>query len=467
MKILSRIKTFSEFENLKLATDSTNRTYFTWKTKTSVIGTPQISWNQIIFIDDLGAIYARGQLYGDVSGVYTKSESDSLYAKPSDITTEIGKLDLNKYVTLDQFTDSVDVSNLVTKGSMATINGQSLISGGNIEIDSSIYKIVTSLPESNALEDKIYLLKAATSTSSQTDFECWKWNGTNWVDLGPFGSVKIDLSQYLSKKEADQRYMVKSSNANSSLIVLDNGQVNNLGNNGQAYNAIRNVQGQDSDKWRLPTGSSFPLNCASFGVKSNGTTAFSHKKYDSYTYDKTTNTDKTTGARNTAVLVFSGNSGLMYAKNTGSANDVTEAMYKYVGVIDSPDERQRVYSVAQSDAQIDTLIQQALGPIVQNFNDQINELKVRIEDLENQNADLYSKLEAVIQKVGVTDEEIAAMSLPQGRGMDFPQIDMISQLQNETDEILEQLPENLQRAIQEATLPEVEDFGEEISWSDV
>ena len=41
---------------------------------------------------------------------------------------------------------------------------------------------------------------------------------------------------------------------------------------------------------------------------------------------------------------FSGNSGLLYAKNTGTAENVTDDMYKHVGVIDSPDVEQRVYS---------------------------------------------------------------------------------------------------------------------------
>lgn len=144
---------------------------------------------------------------------------------------------------------------------------------------------------------------------------------------------------------------VDSSNPNApALSISTTGAFNNFGNNGQAFNAVRNVS--SSNKYQSDTGSGFPLNAASFGVKDSGTTAFSHKKYD--TFNK--NDGSYTGARNTAVLVFSGRSGLLYAKNTGTANDVTDAMYKRVGVIDSPDEEQRVYSASQVDAIIQPLL---------------------------------------------------------------------------------------------------------------
>lgn len=382
---------------------------------------------------------------------------------------------LSNFLTRDEFTDSVDTSNLVTKGSVATINGASIINGGNIEIDSSIYKIVSTLPTENINTEKLYLLKnTSTSTSTETKYDVWRYAGDEWINDGPFGSVKIDMSQYLSKTEADKRYMVKSSNANSSLIVLDNGQVNNLGNNGQAYNAIRDVTGASSggvtNPYKLDTGSGYPINCAAFGIKVEGTAAFTHKKYDSYTYNKDTNTDKTTGAKNTAVMMFSGKSGLLYGKNTGTGADLTAAMYKRVGVIDSPDEAQRVYSVAQTDAQINTLIQTALSTIVNNFNDQINELKTRIEDLENQNEDLYTKVDLLIDKTGITEEELNGLVAggrdARGMGM-FPPVDMISMIQDETNDMLGNLPNDIKQAIEDVTEKDFENLDFDSSETDV
>ena len=250
----------------------------------------------------------------------------------------------------------------IGSGTLATLNGQSLEDGGNIELDLSLYKIVSVLPTEHILTNKIYLVPSPLSSSSLSSasntFDEYIYNDTTdpgtWELLGQIHQ-EIDLSGYLTKAEAESKYMAKgsvdSSNPNApALSISTTGAFNNFGNNGQAFNAVRNVS--SSNKYQSDTGSGFPLNAASFGVKDSGTTAFSHKKYD--TFNK--NDGSYTGARNTAVLVFSGRSGLLYAKNTGTANDVTDAMYKRVGVIDSPDEEQRVYSASQVDAIIQPLL---------------------------------------------------------------------------------------------------------------
>lgn len=46
---------------------------------------------------------------------------------------------------------------------------------------------------------------------------------------------------------------------------------------------------------------------------------------------------------------------------------MTEEMYRYVGVIDSPDEKQKVYSASQVDA------------LIKNLQDQIDELKAQLK----------------------------------------------------------------------------------------
>lgn len=249
----------------------------------------------------------------------------------------------------------------IDSGSLATLNGQSLEGGGNIELDLSLYKIVSSLPTENILTNKIYLVPnnaGASASAASNTFDEYIYNDTTdpgtWELLGQFHQ-EIDLSGYLTKSEAESKYMPKgsvdTSNPNApALSISTTGSFNNYGNNGQAFNAVRNVSG--TNKYLSDTGSGYPLDAASFGVKDNGTTAFTHKKYDTFNKQD----GSYTGARNTAVLVFSGRSGLLYAKNTGSANDVTDAMYKRVGVIDSPDVEQRVYSTTQVDAIIQPLL---------------------------------------------------------------------------------------------------------------
>ena len=170
----------------------------------------------------------------------------------------------------------------------------------------------------------------------------------------------IDLSGYIKTEDADNKYITKTSSSNGAAISISStGSFNNYGPNGQAFNAVRDV-GTTSITGK-------PINAASFGVKMDGTCAFSHKTYDTFN----TSTGAYTGAKNTAVLTFSGKSGLRYAKNTGSANDVTDAMYKYVGVIDSPDEYQRVYSAKQVD------------DLIKSLTDRIEALEAKVQALEN------------------------------------------------------------------------------------
>lgn len=268
--------------------------------------------------------------------------------------------DLSNLITRDEYSSLYSICvNHVAKGSLATVNGQSVEDGGNIELDLSLYRIVSELPEVG-LNNKVYLVPNTVSTDGRNTFDEYLYNDTTepptWELMGQFKS-DIDLSGYLKIEDAEKKYMAKGSQDNTnqnapSLSISQSGAFNNYGNNGQAFNAVRDVS--STNKYQTEIGSAYPLNAASFGVKDTGTTAFSHKKYT--TFNKADGTY--TGARNTAVLVFSGNSGLLYAKNTGSANDVTDAMYKYVGVIDSPDAKQRVYSASQVDALLSPLVSQ-------------------------------------------------------------------------------------------------------------
>ncbi len=271
--------------------------------------------------------------------------------------------------------DAIDLSNLVTNedvqpietaaygaiqsGTRGTINGTSIENGVDVTIDMSIFKVVETLPTTGIDPNKIYLVPA--TVGSETEFLEYLYVDGKWNQFGVYKST-IDLSVYMKTADADKKYMPKSGSTSgggtgASLSISSTGSFNNYGNNGQAFNAVRDVSG--SDKYKGKTGSNYPLNAASFGIKDNGTTAFSHKKYDTFN----TTTGAYTGARNTAVLVLSGKSGLRYAKNTG--------MYKRVGVIDSPDVEQRVYSTTQVD------------DIIRNLNLRIAALQARIEALES------------------------------------------------------------------------------------
>lgn len=249
----------------------------------------------------------------------------------------------------------------LTPGKGIEISDDNIIS---TNIDLSLYKIVSELPTQDIDNDKIYLVINTTSETENKYIE-YIHHTDGWEKLGEY-KADIPLDDYLKKEDAEKKYISKNNGSSSSsqISISTNGSFNNYGNNGQAFNAVRDLTG--TTKYQQPTGSGYPLNAASFGVKDNGTTAFSHKKYTTFNKD----TGAATGAKNTAVLVFSGNSGLLYAKNTGSASDVTEEMYKYVGVIDSPDEKQKVYSAKQVD------------DLIKGLTDTIAALEARVKALE-------------------------------------------------------------------------------------
>lgn len=162
-------------------------------------------------------------------------------------------------------------------------------------------------------------------------------------------NTQIASKEYVDKMQDtyDGRYIAKSATTSNTINVDKNGSMANFSTNGQAYLAVRPANGAEF----LPEITQ-PYAGAAFGVKLDGTTAFSHKTYTSYN----TSNGTYSGARNTAVLQFAGPIGLRYAKNTSSGNDVDEEMYKYVGVIDSDDEFQRVYSAKQVDDIIAPLV---------------------------------------------------------------------------------------------------------------
>lgn len=348
MKIFGTVASMSEFVKLKLSSDETNSDYYFWPDKTKTFdaskeniglnfGEPQVRWEQIVFIENEGAIYAKGKIYG--------------------------ACDLSNLITREEFSPTEErANNAIIQGTLGTINGMS-IEDGNIELNTDLFIIVTGddLPTENIDSDKIYIKPTPdTEDSTKTLFIQYIYKDNKWEYLGPY-EAKITLTDYLKTVDADKRYM-KLSNGAVNISVSDKNGLANYSNNGQAFNAIR-----DCGTGSL-TGKA--LNAGAFGVKLDGTTAFTHKTYDSFNAA----TGAAGGARNTAVLTFSGATGLRYAKNTGTAADVTDAMYKYVGVIDSPDENQKVYSAAQ----VDTLI---------------------------------SKIKTVLTSLGATDEQIQSIKI--------------------------------------------------------
>lgn len=102
----------------------------------------------------------------------------------------------------------------IDKGSLATINGQSLEDGGDIELDFTVAEFVTTLPSlSSASKSKIYLVPSDSTGTNNSYKEYIKVtiSGTDkWEQIGEY-KAEVDLSPYLKKTDASSTYVAKVS----------------------------------------------------------------------------------------------------------------------------------------------------------------------------------------------------------------------------------------------------------------
>lgn len=100
---------------------------------------------------------------------------------------------------------------------LKSVNGQSVVGSGNIEIDLSIFKVVESLPASGD-ERKVYLIKAPEKAkASKNIYIEYAWVNGEWEKLGEY-KAGIDIESYLKAEyEADDLHVTLGS--------VDGGQV--------------------------------------------------------------------------------------------------------------------------------------------------------------------------------------------------------------------------------------------------
>lgn len=91
---------------------------------------------------------------------------------------------------------------------MKTVNGNSILGSGDITIDLSLYKVVTSLPTTGIDVTKIYLVRNAQSSGGNLYTE-YIYTDNKWEELGAF-KANVDLAPYLTKIDAENTYSKKS-----------------------------------------------------------------------------------------------------------------------------------------------------------------------------------------------------------------------------------------------------------------
>lgn len=165
------------------------------------------------FLSDAGLTYLWGKIKDLVSGVETKVDavkdytinSKKISGNPTLTKTDVG---LGNVDNVKQIPDSVrgKANGVATLGAdgkltsaqlpvMKTVNGESVVGSGDITIDLTLYKVVTSLPTENIDTTKIYLVKSATAGEKNIYTE-YMYVDNKWEKIGEHKS-DVDLTPYV------------------------------------------------------------------------------------------------------------------------------------------------------------------------------------------------------------------------------------------------------------------------------
>lgn len=128
----------------------------------------------------------------------------------------------------------------IAKGALATINGQSLENGGNIELDFTVAEFVTKLPEmATASKSKIYLVASSESGTQNTYAEYIKITvgGTDkWEKLGEY-KAEMDLTPYAKNADLKAHTGNKENPHGVNKIQVGLGNVDNTSDSTKANTA--------------------------------------------------------------------------------------------------------------------------------------------------------------------------------------------------------------------------------------
>lgn len=128
----------------------------------------------------------------------------------------------------------------IAKGALATINGQSLENGGNIELDFTVAEFVTKLPDvATASKSKIYLVASSESGTQNTYAEYIKVTvgGTDKFEkLGEY-KAEMDLTPYAKAADLTAHTGNKNNPHGVTKAQVDLGNVDNTSDSTKANTA--------------------------------------------------------------------------------------------------------------------------------------------------------------------------------------------------------------------------------------
>lgn len=108
-----------------------------------------------------------------------------------------------------------------------TINGTSVKGAGDIHIDLTLYKVVSSLPTSDIDTTKIYLVKDSSIDGNL--YSEYMYVDSKWEKLGNFRS-SVDLEPYAKKNKAvsSLKFFSEENQVKFILLNIDEGEINSI-----------------------------------------------------------------------------------------------------------------------------------------------------------------------------------------------------------------------------------------------
>ena len=132
----------------------------------------------------------------------------------------LSNTNLSDYITNEQLqpvSDKIDdvsakvediSTKIIKKGTLGTINGQSIENGNNITIDINLFKVVDQLPVSDIDVTKIYLLPNPAGADNNTYIE-YMYIDSKWEVVGEYKS-ELSLDDYYTKEQTDEKFLTKT-----------------------------------------------------------------------------------------------------------------------------------------------------------------------------------------------------------------------------------------------------------------
>lgn len=165
----------------------------------------------------------------------------AIKASEATLTTEIGKANTAAQAAASAAAGALkEAQKKIPKGALATINGQSLENGGNIELDFTVAEFVTKLPDvATASKSKIYLVASSESGTQNTYAEYIKVtvDGTDKFEkLGEY-KAEMDLTPYAKAADLTAHIGNKNNPHGVTKAQVDLGNVDNTSDSTKANTA--------------------------------------------------------------------------------------------------------------------------------------------------------------------------------------------------------------------------------------